>query len=625
MKAKITSQTLVWTGMALVSLVILSMILTLFSNGFFFLRGWTAFLWVSILSSAILFGVWRLMVHAEKTLPVWLLFLVIAAALLRLALGVFWTVSLPAWGHGTPAEVSGYVMGDAAGRDQAAWRLAQSDQSLLNAFKDNRKVDQYGGLLFVSAWVYRYLGSDTHQPLLIVLLGSVCSALAVLFTYAFTRRIWGEQALRPSGQAAVIAAWAMFLYPEAVLLGSSQMREAFTIPLAITAFYGLARFREDQSKGSSLSWASLAWILIPFLITLFFSSLSAIMLLGMLGLVGLVIIRFEGPLLALSPDPTGGGNRSQKATSQILAARRRRWLLLIVAVLALVALAGLWLALREVTPARITNPIAMLSWWLRKSASFQAYLSEHSSGWMQKIFDHTPEWTHLPMLLAYGVVQPFFPAALVAGSEAPIWRWVAIWRSMGWTILLAFLAFAPFHAFGSRRSGGSKTSGIASSLAMTDGVDSSLAMTDGIDSSLAMTSRPKSDSSADHLLMRILTVVVWLVILIAAFRGGSDMWDNPRYRAIFAGIQIALAARIFVVENRTRDPWLRRALMMVLAILAWFIPWYLRRYYAIAWPISDPFRVIWLGISCGILLGLADWARLSGRSASAESTPGEGD
>ena len=325
-------------------------------------------------------------------------------------------------------------MGDAAGRDQAAWRLAQSDQSLLNAFKDNRKVDQYGGLLFVSAWIYRYLGSDTHQPLLIVLLGAVCSALAVLFTYVFTRRLWGER-------AAAIAAWAMFLYPEAVLLGSSQMREAFTIPLAIASFYGLARFRDDQSKGSSLSTTSLAWILIPFVITLFFSSLSAVMLLGMLGLVGIVIIRFDG-------SPQEQADQGQKATSKNRAVRRRRWVWLIVAVLALVALAGLWLALREVTPARITNPIAMLSWWLRKSASFQAYLSEHSSGWMQKIFDHTPEWTHLPMLLAYGVVQPFFPAALVAGSEAPIRRWVAIWSSIVRTILLAFMALAPFNAFG---------------------------------------------------------------------------------------------------------------------------------------------------------------------------------
>ncbi len=622
MKLKNISQPLVWIGIVLVSLIILSIILTLFTNGFFFIRGWTAFLWVSILSSVCLLAVWRLMVHAEsadinhpantkhpepnlpqqsrsnsRNLPVWLIYLVIAAALLRLAVGVFWTISLPVWGHGTPAEVSGYVMGDAAGRDQAAWRLAHSRQPLLNAFKDNRKVDQYGGLLFVSAWIYRYLGSDTHQPLLIVLFGSACSALAVLFTYAFTRRIWGES-------AAAIAAWAMFLYPEAVLLGSSQMREAFTIPLAIAAFYGLARFREDQSNGSSLSVTSLAWILIPFLITLFFSSLSAVMLLGVLGLFGLVIIRFDGSTRAQPSDMPDRGHPSKKAALQNLAVRRRRWVWLIVVMLALVALAGLWLALREVTPARITNPIAMLSWWLRKSASFQAYLSEHSSGWMQKIFDHTPEWTHLPMLLAYGVVQPFFPAALVAGSEAPIWRWVAVWRSIGWTILLAFLAFAPFHAFGSKTSVRKNDKRILSSRNQIGS---------------------KFDSVSDHHLMRIMTVVIWLVILVAAFRGGSDMWDNPRYRAIFAGIQIALAAKIFVVEDRTRDPWLRRALLMVLAILGWFIPWYLRRYYAIPWPISDPFRVIWLGICSGVLLALADWARLSARMPAPESIQGDTD
>jgi len=205
----------------------------------------------------------------------------------------------------------------------------------------------------------------------------------------------------------------------------------------------------------------------------------------------------------------------------------------------------------------------MLSWWLRKSAQLQAYVSEHASGWMQKIFDETPQWLQLPFLLAYGVVQPFLPAALAAGSEAPIWRWIAVWRALGWTVLLAFLAFAPVFA-------------------------------------LRMRSK--------RALVGIITLVVWLIILVASFRGGSDMWDNPRYRAIFASLEITLAALIWVEVSRSRDPWFRRALLAAAAILAWFLPWYLQRYYTIGWPVTDPFRTLGLGLATAVLLVLADWA-----------------
>ncbi len=406
---------------ALAALVVVSFGLALIENQFSSIAGWTSYFWVSLISLGVLLGVWRSMEKEQP--PRWLFYLVVAAALLRLAAGVFWSFSLPRWGHATPAEQGGYIMGDAAGRDLAAWKLAQSDSSLLSSFQNNRKVDQYGGLLFISALIYRYLGADFHQPWLVVLLGALFSGLAVLFVWAFTRRIWDDSAAR-------IAAWAMFLYPEAVLLGSSQMREAFTIPLAAASFYGLARYRDDHSP------TSLAWMLVPVLFAAFFSPLSAAMLLGGLALAGLFLIRF-------------GSSKSVQ----------RRWFWLILGLLLVVGLAGLWFVLREVVPARITNPIAMLSWWLRKSASFQAYLSEHASGWMQKIFDFTPDWTHLPMLIAYGVVQPFLPAALIAGSEAPIWRFVAVWRSLGWTLLLAFLVYAPFHAF-RRKEGQNLISGV---------------------------------------------------------------------------------------------------------------------------------------------------------------------
>jgi hypothetical protein len=117
-------------------------------------------------------------------------------------------------------------------------------------------------------------------------------------------------------------------------------------------------------------------------------------------------------------------------------------------------------------------------------------------------------------------------------------------------------------------------------------------------------------------------VIIWLVILIAAFRGGSDMWDNPRYRATFSGLQAALVAWLWVEQRKSPDPWLRRALIGITSIFAWFLPWYLQRYYSIGWPITDPFRTLGLGICTGLLLIFWDWARTAktGKTAKEHSS-----
>ncbi len=67
-----------------------------------------------------------------------------------------------------------------------------------------------------------------------------------------------------------------------------------------------------------------------------------------------------------------------------------RWFWISLVLLVIIGMGVLWLALREVTPPKLTNPIAMLSWWLRKSAALQSYLSEHASGWTQKIIQDHP-------------------------------------------------------------------------------------------------------------------------------------------------------------------------------------------------------------------------------------------
>ena len=87
------------------------------------------------------------------------------------------------------------------------------------------------------------------------------------------------------------------------------------------------------------------------------------------------------------------------------------------------------------------------------------------------------------------------------------------------------------------------------------------------------------------------------------------MWDNPRYRAITAGLQAALVGWAWIEHRRVNDPWLRQVLISAAAIFAWFLPWYLRRYTPLTWPVVDLFKTIGLGFATAALLYLWDWAR----------------
>lgn len=482
--------------------IALALLLSWVSHGGLSAEAWSSFFMVSLICLLLFWVVWRNIRREAPPSALWLIAWI--ALVLRLGAGCLWLFTLPRWGHGTPTEVAGYIMADAGARDQAAWKLSKSAKPLWSVFQNHRKVDQYGGFLFLSTAVYRYLAGDTHYPLLIVEITAIMGALAVLYTWAFTRRLAGNR-------AAIYAALGLCLYPEAVLIGSSQLREAFMIPLTASAFWGLFLFHEKRS------WTNLIGIVLPLILLLPISPPFVALLFLSLCLFALALF-------------TKG--QEKRRPQPIL------WLI-VLATLVLI-LAALWVSLQQFTPEKITNPLAIVTYWLRKSAQFQAHLSEQASGWMQKVFDTTPAWMHTPLLILYGVVQPFLPAALIVGSQAPIWRGISLWRSVGWAILLPFLLYAPFWAW------------------------------------------RRKDRLAG-----VLSFVVWGTILVASLRGGGDMWDNPRYRAALAGIQLALAAWIWATQQHESDPWLKRLLLGISVALLWFIPWYLRRYYSLSWEVYN--------------------------------------
>jgi len=524
--------------LAVVALAAIALLLAGVSSGFQGVEGWLSFLAALLVGAGLLWGGWRAL---RGEAPRWLAWLTLGAALLRLGAGVLWYTALPVAGYGSPAERQGYIMADAYERDRSAWDLARSDKPLWKAFAGGyRKADQYGGLLFLSALIYRYLGGESHQPLLMVIFTAAFSALAIPFTWAFTRRAWGDHAAR-------LAAWGLALYPEAVLLGSSQMREAFMITLTSVAFYGLLLFWQEHS------WRGALWLS------------------GALGLM--LPFSPPGTALALVALVIQAMAMSEGVSQPRLARRRGFWMAL--GGLALLIALGLWLTWRQYAPPGTTSPLGVLEFWVRKSAGYQAYLSQRASGWVQKIFDSTPEWTHVPLLLLYGVVQPFLPAAIGDLSGTALWRAIALWRALGWTMLLPFLLYAPLRAW-------QKVNG-----------------------------DPKAHSMAR--IGRGASWAVWGVILIASFRSGGDPWDNPRYRAMFAGLQIALAAWVWVEQRRRPDPWLRRILVGAALILAWFLPWYLRRYLHLNWPVVDFFKTLGLGVFSTILYWVWDGVRRATR------------
>jgi hypothetical protein len=510
----------------LLAALIFSFISTRFSNT----AGWISFFIVTFFMACLSALCWRLL--NKENPPRRLGTVLIAAVLLRMAVGAFLYIALPIYGHASPLETSGYVMADAGKRDQAAYQLAETEKPLYTAFITRRGIDQYGGMLFISAFVYRYAGeidptSLAHYPLLIVIITAFISSLAVLFIWAFTNRLWGMS-------TGMLAASILMVYPEAVLLGSSQMREGFTITLTVIALYGLVRFFQERT------WVGAAWMLLALTLSLPLSPPYAALLLVTLFIAAVPLARLYTVELRI--------HKGAIAALSIL-------------VIACIT-AGLWLSLRQFTPEGMSNPIAMLEWWFRKSSDLQTHLTKLDSGWTQKALRTAPGWIHLPLILVYGSVQPFLPAALIAGTHAKIWQIIAIWRALGWFLLFPVLVYAFIPAIKTR-------------------TDKGLAL--------------------------VLNLLVLGGILIAAFRSGGDLWDNPRYRAAFVGLQVAVVSWAIITSRRTNDRWLKRIYIGLILFLVWFLPWYLFRYYGFNWPVTGLYHTIGLGLVTALIYLFFDW------------------
>jgi hypothetical protein len=237
--------------------------------------------------------------------------------------------------------------------------------------------------------------------------------------------------------------------------------------------------------------------------------------------------------------------------------------ILTVAVVFLLGLFILSSSLNRSSQFDTTSPLHVINDWLRLAVKWDAYQLERDSGWVQKIFDEGPRWIRLPFIAIYGLAQPVLPATVIHPTKL-IWTILGFLRGLGWYVILPLL--------------------ILSFVAAT-----------------AQTSR----KTRNLILWLSLLVILW--IMLAAIRGGADLWDNPRYRTILFLWQAILAGYVWVWWRETRNAWLPRVILMEVLFLLVFTQWYANRYYH--WGGQLPFPVmiaLILGL-WGIVLGIGWW------------------
>ena len=386
----------IWLGL---SLILGAALASIDSKGFA-LQSWVAYSFLSGLGLASLFWGWRWIGCGRQVrAAAWVAFM------LRLGVGIALMFVLPIAGYqDNPASRAGYVYKDAYFRDQQAWELATSNASFGTAFLGQFSGDQYGGMLALSAAIYRYLSPDAHRPLLILVLTAVAAVWGTFF-------VWKAAQTWFSISTAGIAAWMFALFPEGVLLGSSHMREAFVIPASAMIIYSLAKMREGK-----LTW--LAW----------FAAAGIILLLLQPPVALAAFVIFIG---AWFFDPYRQQSWKQVALFTGLLA------------LSLIIVVSIWSNLPSL---RGTGSIGIFYTWLQNNFNFQSHLMQRASGIVQKLLRDVGDQLKWLIVLVYGVAQPVLPAALVE-EGAWIWRVIGILRAAGWYLLAPFLVYGFLAAF----------------------------------------------------------------------------------------------------------------------------------------------------------------------------------
>ncbi len=377
---RLSTQHLVIGAILLAGSLLIGTVIPLILKDMHFYLGWLVSSMILFLSVVILYIAWTL-TGRNRTLG-WLMAL---AFLLRIIIGVTTEATLPVWGYDETVQKSGYLFYDAYKRDNDAWALAKSNQPIWAAFGNQFVGDQYGGLLSISALVYRNLSADQHRPFLIMFLTALAGALAVPFVWSAANKRWGSR-------VALYAAGITAFFPDSILFGASQMREPFLVMLIAIGFWGIIFWSEHKKYAvSAIVVSTIGMFLISYR-------------------VAIPALAILAGWFLLERIPQQGNRRIQMIT----------WGGIIIAAIALLA----------------------LSWgWLQSSSSWDILETIRTSGRVQYIFESIPDKYQVPFVIAYGLTQPVLPAAIV-DPALPIWRSIAILRGIGWYAIAPLLVYS---------------------------------------------------------------------------------------------------------------------------------------------------------------------------------------
>ena len=361
---------------------VLAALIAAFSPGTF-LNGWLAAAVLAVPAVFALVSAWRW--GGGGRFLGWVIAL---AFLLRLALGVGLSLALPVWGYtDNECQQAGYLFKDACERDREAYSIALGDEGLFWGSGIQLDSDQYGGLAFLSAWVYRYLSPDAHRSFLVLILGAFVAALGVPFLFRAVSLRW-------PARVAVIATLIYAFYPDGLFFSSAQMREPFLLGFSAVAFWAVLSWQQHL-RTSILVYAACAAGMV------FFSTRASLMIAAVLA------IWFW---LEFSAGREG-----------------RRWQVI-----------G-WLGL-----AAGLLGMALFTWgWFRTASQYDMLLTLRNSGQIAQQLSKVGEQWLLPFTLVYGLFQPVLPAA-IADDAIALWKTIVILRAAGWYALAPFLVYGLF-------------------------------------------------------------------------------------------------------------------------------------------------------------------------------------
>ncbi len=314
--------------------------------------------------------------------------MVALAFLLRLGLGIGLSLATVVYGYDTECQNAGYLFKDACQRDREAYSIAHKDEGLFWFSGIELDNDQYGGMAFLSGWVYRYLSPDAHRPFLILIIGAFFAALGIPFLRMAIRQDWNDR-------VANLAAWIVVFYPDAIFFGGSQMREPILVGLGSIAFWAVLSW-EQNLRASIVVFASSV-------LGMFFFSTRVSLLIG-----GILAVWLWLDYTAMTSD------------------RRAR------------ILGGVGLVLGMAL-------LLVLSWnWFRSSSGYDVLLTFKSSGQAERQIQQIGEQWKYAFSLVYGIARPVLPAAIADSDSLPLLRAIGIVRALGWYLLAPFLAYAIF-------------------------------------------------------------------------------------------------------------------------------------------------------------------------------------